>query len=64
MEHEPVFTSEEAASIRGADLKQGVKAMVWRALHIVYRHGRSKVSLFPQFGAGQATPEQTGNIGC
>jgi len=30
-EHEPVFTSEEAARIRGVDLKTGVKALVFKA---------------------------------
>lgn len=28
LEHEPVFTSEQAARVRGVSLKQGVKAMV------------------------------------
>ena len=28
LEHEPVYTSEQAASIRGGDLKRGVKALV------------------------------------
>ena len=27
-EHEPVYTSEQAAKVRGADLKSGVKALV------------------------------------
>jgi Ala-tRNA(Pro) deacylase len=28
MEHEPVFTSEQAAKVRGVELKSGVKALV------------------------------------
>lgn len=28
LEHEPVFTSEQAAKVRGVSLKQGIKAMV------------------------------------
>ena len=31
MEHEPVYTSEEAASVRGTSLQQGAKAMVMKA---------------------------------
>ncbi len=30
-EHEPVFTSEQAASVRGTELKTGVKALVFAA---------------------------------
>ncbi len=30
-EHEPVFTSEDAARVRGADLKQGAKSMIIRS---------------------------------
>lgn len=33
VEHEPVFTSEQAAKVRGASLKQGVKAMVLQSNH-------------------------------
>lgn len=29
-DHEPVFTSEEAATVRGVDLKTGVKALVFK----------------------------------
>ena len=30
-EHEPVFTSEQAAEVRGTDIKQGAKALVFVA---------------------------------
>lgn len=30
-EHEPVFTSEDAARVRGADLKEGAKSMIIRS---------------------------------
>jgi len=30
MEHAPVYTSEEAAKVRGVDLKTGVKALVFK----------------------------------
>lgn len=31
MDHEPVYTSDEAASVRGTPLREGAKAMVMRA---------------------------------
>jgi len=31
IEHEPVFTSKQAASVRGADLSEGVKALVLKS---------------------------------
>ncbi|MFH0714325.1 MAG: YbaK/EbsC family protein [Candidatus Diapherotrites archaeon] len=32
LEHEPVYTSEQAAKVRGVELKQGVKAMVCKTV--------------------------------
>ncbi|MBS3052032.1 MAG: hypothetical protein J4428_01505 [Candidatus Aenigmarchaeota archaeon] len=36
MEHEPVYTSEEAAKVRGVELKSGVKALVLKTNEDAY----------------------------
>ncbi len=36
MEHEPVYTSEEAARVRGVELKSGVKALVLKTNEDAY----------------------------
>ncbi len=50
-EHEPVYTSKEAARVRGTELKQGAKAMVFEAderpvLLVVAAHRRIDGKLF------------------
>jgi Ala-tRNA(Pro) deacylase len=35
-EHEPVFTSEQAAAVRGTDIKQGAKALLFKTKEGVF----------------------------
>ncbi len=51
IEHEPVYTSEEAARVRGTELRQGAKAMVFAAdgravLLVVAAHRRISTKRF------------------
>ena len=74
MVHEPVHTSEEAAKIRGVDLKQGAKAMVLRSEGKFYQFviaGDKKIDfkkikrILNSTSASFAMPEEVENVtGC